>query len=38
MSFTYDLAELGQYYRAYDALMARWREVLPAGVMMEVQL
>ena len=37
ISFTYDLAELGQYYRAYDALMARWREVLPAGVMLEVQ-
>ena len=37
MSFTYDLADLGRYYRAYDALMARWREVLPAGVMLEVQ-
>lgn len=34
--FTYDLAELGRYYRAYDALMAHWREVLPAGVMLEV--
>ena len=37
MSFTYDLAELGRYYRAYDALMAHWRKVLPAGVMLEVQ-
>jgi Sulfotransferase family len=36
MSFTYDLAELGQYYRAYDALMVHWRQVLPAGVMLEV--
>jgi tetratricopeptide (TPR) repeat protein len=36
MFFTYDLAELGQYYRAYDALMAHWRKVLPAGVMLEV--
>jgi tetratricopeptide (TPR) repeat protein len=36
MSFTYDLAELGQYYRAYDALMAHWSQVLPAGVMLEV--
>jgi hypothetical protein len=37
LSFTYDLAELGRYYRAYDALMAHWRRVLPAGVMLEVQ-
>ena len=37
LSFTYDLAELGRYYRAYDALMAHWRAVLPAGVMLEVQ-
>jgi tetratricopeptide (TPR) repeat protein len=26
--FSYDLAELGTYYRAYHALMAHWREVL----------
>jgi tetratricopeptide (TPR) repeat protein len=36
MAFTYDLAELGRYYRAYDVLMAHWRRVLPAGVMLEV--
>jgi tetratricopeptide (TPR) repeat protein len=35
--FGYDLGELGRYYRAYDALMAHWREVLPEGVMIEVQ-
>lgn len=35
--FTYDLAELGRYYRAYDGLMAHWRDVLPAGVMLELQ-
>ena len=35
--FTYDLAELGRYYRAYAALMAHWRDVLPDGVMLEVQ-
>jgi tetratricopeptide (TPR) repeat protein len=35
--FAYDLGELGRYYRAYDALMAHWRAVLPAGVMLEVQ-
>ena len=34
---TYDLAELGRYYRAYAALMQHWRRVLPAGVMLEVQ-
>ncbi|SIT37964.1 Putative sulfotransferase, TPR-domain protein (fragment) [Paraburkholderia ribeironis] len=33
--FGYDLGELGRYYRAYDALMAHWRSVLPPGVMME---
>ena len=34
---TYDLAELGRYYRAYAALMEHWRGVLPPGVMLEVQ-
>ena len=34
---TFDLGELGRYYRAYDALMAHWRRVLPQGVMLEVQ-
>lgn len=31
-----DLGELGRYYRAYDALMAHWRVVLPAGMMIEL--
>lgn len=35
--FSYDLGELGRYYRAYDALIAHWRAVLPEGVMLEVQ-
>jgi tetratricopeptide (TPR) repeat protein len=35
--FTYDLGELGRYYRAYDALMAHWRAVLPASAFIEVQ-
>jgi hypothetical protein len=35
--FTYDLAELGRYYRAYAALMEHWREVLPLEQMLEVQ-
>jgi tetratricopeptide (TPR) repeat protein len=34
--FGYDLGELGRYYRAYDALMAHWRRVLPQGVMIEI--
>ena len=34
---TYDLAELGRYYRAYAALMEHWRGMLPPGVMLEVQ-
>jgi tetratricopeptide (TPR) repeat protein len=33
---TYDLGELGRYYRAYAALMAHWRRVLPPGVMLEI--
>jgi tetratricopeptide (TPR) repeat protein len=35
--FSYDLAELGRFYRAYDTLMGHWRRVLPDGVMLEVQ-
>jgi hypothetical protein len=35
--YNHDLAELGRYYRAYEALMAHWRQVLPSGVMLEVQ-
>ncbi len=34
--FSYDLAELGRYYRWYHRLMAHWRAVLPAGVMFDV--
>jgi hypothetical protein len=35
--FAYDLGELGRYYRAYETLMAHWRSVLPAGVMIEIE-
>ena len=35
--FSYDLAELGRYYRAYDGVMAHWRRVLPEHAMLEVQ-
>ncbi|MFM9863896.1 MAG: tetratricopeptide repeat protein [Micropepsaceae bacterium] len=36
-SQTYDLAELGRYYRAYHGLMAHWRAVLPPGAFLDVQ-
>ena len=35
--FTYDLAELGRYYRQYRALMAHWRAVLPPHRFIDVQ-
>ncbi|MBI1213674.1 MAG: tetratricopeptide repeat protein [Alphaproteobacteria bacterium] len=34
---TYDLAELGRYYRAYHELMGHWRSVLPAGSFLDVR-
>jgi Flp pilus assembly protein TadD len=33
---SYDLAELGRYYRHYQALMAHWRRVLPPGRIVDV--
>jgi tetratricopeptide (TPR) repeat protein len=33
---TYDLAELGRYYRHYRNLMAHWHDVLPPGRIMDV--
>ena len=33
----YDLGELGQYYRDYDALMTHWRSVLPEGSFYDIQ-
>ena len=35
--YTYDLAELGRFCRAYAGLMEHWRAVLPEGAMLEVQ-
>ena len=29
--YSYDLAELGQYYRHYERLMAHWRTVIPGS-------
>jgi hypothetical protein len=37
LPYAYELGELGRYYRAYEALMAHWREALPRGVMLEVR-
>jgi Tfp pilus assembly protein PilF len=34
--YAYDMAELRRYHRAYEALMAHWRAVLPPGAMLEV--
>jgi hypothetical protein len=33
---TYDLAELGRYYRHYRMLMAHWRRALPPGRIIDV--
>jgi hypothetical protein len=33
---TYDLAELGRYYRHYQALMQHWHEVLPPQRILDV--
>ena len=35
--YSYDLGEMGRYYRAYERLMQHWRRVLPEGVMLEVR-
>lgn len=35
--FSYDLRELGRFYRLYQELMRHWQEVLPPGCMLEVR-
>ena len=37
VNYTYDLSELGRYYRAYHGLMQHWRTVLPTGSILDVQ-
>ncbi len=32
-NFTYDVIELGEYYRQYDKMMKHWNEVLPGKVL-----
>ena len=34
--YSYDLAELGRYFRHYQALMANWHRVLPPGRILDV--
>jgi Sulfotransferase family len=34
---TYDLGELGRYYKRYERLMAHWRTVLPRGRILDVR-
>jgi tetratricopeptide (TPR) repeat protein len=34
---TYDLAELGRYYRAYTGLMEHWRKLLGPSAMLEIR-
>jgi hypothetical protein len=36
LNFSYDLAELGRYFRSYDLLMQHWRAVLPAAAFLEI--
>jgi tetratricopeptide (TPR) repeat protein len=35
--FTYDLSELGRYYRAYEELMAAWGDAVPSSTILEVE-
>ena len=35
--YSYDLAELGRYYRHYQALMTHWHRVLPPGCILDVR-
>ena len=37
LPYTYDLAELGRYYRAYDALMRHWLGVISPEALLEVR-
>ncbi|HTZ02684.1 MAG TPA: tetratricopeptide repeat protein [Xanthobacteraceae bacterium] len=34
---TYDLAEIGRYYRRYEQLMAHWQRVLPAQSILDIR-
>jgi hypothetical protein len=34
--YGHDMGELGRYHRMYERLMAHWRSVLPAGMLIEI--
>lgn len=36
VDYSFDLEELGSQYRAYEGLMAHWRESLPPNTMLEI--
>jgi hypothetical protein len=36
-AFSYELGELGRFYRLYQQLMQHWTDVLPAGRMLEMR-
>jgi hypothetical protein len=36
-NYSYDLAELGRYYRHYQDLMAHWHRILPPGRILDVR-
>ena len=36
-SYSYDFEEIANYYRAYEQLMDHWRQLLPAGTILEVK-
>lgn len=35
--YSYDLAELGQYYQCYSLIMNHWRRILPSGSWLDVE-
>jgi type IV pilus biogenesis/stability protein PilW len=37
MPHSYDMGEMGRYYRQYDAVMKHWEKVLPKGVLKVVE-
>jgi hypothetical protein len=37
LNFSYDLGELGRFYRRYHDLMSHWRTVIPSSVMLDVK-
>jgi tetratricopeptide (TPR) repeat protein len=36
LNFSYDLSELGRYFRSYHVLMQHWRAALPAAAFLEI--